>query len=255
MAEHLYHIAFGVEDAEDEAAFSVLTALAKSEGFGEPPEEHDAEDYDYHDGYEPDEDEPGTYLRFDILPRTDCGDWFCLKFRTQSEMSWARQFCRFIEKPVLIHEVHGENKVLKNDLGKDYFQLEFQCLRITPDGKTKTLRSSITDDSDLTEKAHGDFYQTVEFVFKTLLEDSIDDLFEMESMDFYRPAQENTLSPRLEGIARELKCAASISFATMGGAPFLKIEAPDGSKRFARVDDDELDALRESLGALIPEAV
>ncbi len=254
MSEHLYHLAFGIEDAEDESALAVLTALAKSEGFGEPPEEHDAEDYDHHDGYEPNEDAPGTYLRFDILPRSDDGDWICLKFRSLSELSWARQFCRFVKKPVLIHEVHGENIVLKNAAGKDYFQVDYQCLRITPDGDTKTLRSSITDDSGLTEEAYGDFYQTVEFVFKTLLEDSIDDLFDLESMDFYRPAQANTLSPRLEGIARELKCAKSISFETIGGASFLKIESLDGSKRFARLNDDELNALREALGSLVPEA-
>jgi hypothetical protein len=254
VAEHLYHLAFGVEDAEDEAAFSVLTELAESEGFGEPPEEHDPEDYDYHDGYEPDEDAPGTYLRFDILPRKDGGDWFCLKYRPCSEMVWARQFCRFLKKPVLIHEVHGENTVLKNAEGKDHYQIEYQCLRITPAGKSKVLQSSITDDSGLTERAYGSFYETVEFVFKNLLEESIDDLFDMESMDFYRPAGAHTLSPRLEGIARELKCAKSISFETMGGAPFLRIEAPDGSKRFARVNDDDLDALREALGSLIPEA-
>jgi hypothetical protein len=40
----------------------------------------------------------------------------------------------------------------------------------------------------------------------------------------------------------------------MGGVPFLRIEASDGSKRFARVSDDDLDALREVLGSLIPEA-
>lgn len=254
MAEQLYHLAFGVEDAEDEVAFSALTRLAESEGFGEPPEEHDPEDYDYHDGYEPNEDAPGTYLRFDVLPRKDDGDWFCLKYRTCSEMAWARQFCRFLKKPVLIYEVHGENTVLKNAEGKDYFQIEYQCLRITPDGKSKVLQSSITDDSGLSEQAYGGFYEAVDFVFKTLLEESIDDLFDMESMDFYRPAGTKTLSPRLEGIARELKCAKSVSFETMGGAPFLRIEAPDGSKRFARVNDDDLNALREALGSLLPEA-
>lgn len=254
VAEHVYHLAFGIEDAEDVSAFSVLTALAKSEGYGKPPEEHDPEDYGYHDGYEPNEDAPGTYLRFDVLPRTDGGDWFCLKFRSQSEISWARQFCRFVKKPVLIHEVHGENMVVKNAAEKEHFPIDYQCLRITPDGGTKTLRSSITDDSELVEEAHGDFYQSVEYVFNTLLQDSIDDLFDVESMDFYRPAQTKALSPRLEGIARELKCAKTIGFENMSGQLFLKIEAPDGSKRFARLNDDELSALREALGSLIPRA-
>lgn len=252
MAEHLYHLAFGVETPEDESAYSVLGALAKSEGFGEPPEDHDPEDYDYHDGYEPDEETPGTYLRFDVLPRNDGGDWFCLKFRPQSELAWARQFCRIIKRPVLIHEVHGENRTEKNAAGKEYFPIDYQCLRITPQGGTKTLRSSITDDSGLLETAHGDFYQSVEFVFNTLIQDTIDDLFDMECLDFYRPAQANTLSPRLEGISREIKCAASVCFESMGGQPFLKIEAPDGSKRFARLTADELASLRDALGSLIP---
>jgi hypothetical protein len=253
VAEQLYHLAFGAENAEEESAFAALATLAKSEGFGPPPEEHDPEAYDYHDGYEPDEESPGTYLRFDILPRKDGGDWLCLKFRSQSELVWARQFCRLIKKPVEIYEVHGEDKILKNASGEEYFQVDYQNLRITPDGDTKVLKSSITDDSELTEKAYGGFYETVDFVFNTLLADTIDDLFDMESIDFYRPASSNALSRRLEGIARELKCAKSIGFENMGGVPFLRIEAPDGSKRFAKVTQDELNILRETLGSLVPE--
>jgi hypothetical protein len=250
----LYHLTFGAADSHEESTLAILAALAKSEGFGPPPEDHDPEDYDYHDGYEPDDESPGTYLRFDILPRKDGGDWFCLKYRAQSEIVWARQFCRLIEQPVEIYEVHGEDKVLKNSSGKDYFPIEYQNLRITPNGDTQVLKSSITDDSELTETAHGDFYQSVDFVFNALLADTIDDFFDMESMDFYRPAGANSLSPRLEGIAREVKCAKSVRFEDVQGTSFLRIEAPDGSKRLARVSDADLDALRETLGSFLLEA-
>jgi hypothetical protein len=165
--------------------------------------------------------------------------------RTMPEL--ARAVARCLGTTLDVHELRvSDHEVASTEEPGEWgYESAAWSYELAADGAKRDRECPLQDGA--TETAHGDHYETASYLLERLVgEDRIRTLRRREY------ASISLLPPRLRDLANAIRSASSWEVQPQAPKSVVRVVQPDGSKRIAMLDADELRRLTDEVGAPKP---
>ncbi len=179
------------------------------------------------------------------------GAWVVMRTGQELPLSLARELAAKTDKTLVAHVLRIRQEVVELGKGEDEqgFRNQYRSLEVQPDGAMRDLEPTV--DHDFAARAHGDFEATAQAILFAMVseQDAFTPLGEPKHVAYVLPAPHTSeLPPRLAELVTLIQEAGAWSTQEVGGQKMVRLTLPDGSRRFSRVDADELAQIREVTG-------
>lgn len=229
--ERLTGMAMGVPLSLDDAADAFRDYMHEA-GWEAPPEEYDWE---------------GDYIRATAMDYGKHGRWIYVEELPEPRLEIARKFAEAIKAPVEVRQV----SVRERSRGDTNFSIKSRTIEFTAVGESKDLDFALPDSPEI-EEGFGDLYETAAALLGLMVHKNvIEPVGDPIPLVFYRPEPEEDddgIDPRIKKLAEEIKGSGSWEIVDMMGQQMLRVELSDGTRQMSRVDDDEIELLKELSG-------
>lgn len=166
----------------------------------------------------------------------------------------ARTMAVLVGKEVLFHEVTVEGEPGKDKL--DHKWARVMVVEVCPNGATR----DVPPEAHIDEPLNGmDRYKASRRLLRGLVDpkiakhpsEPIEIWMYREIEVFEEEEEEEQIQPRLKALIDDVAQALSVSMTEIGGQPALKLELPDGTRRFSVVSVQDLDIIRQATGVQV----
>lgn len=179
------------------------------------------------------------------------GAWVTMETQQPLPLSLARELASKVGKAITVHTLTVREEVVDVKGSEDQwgYRNQYRSLEVKPDGAVRDLESPI--DPDYAAVNHGDFEETANAILWAMVteQDSYSAIGEPRYVAYVLPPPRTSgLPPRMAELATLIQESGSWSVQSVGGQTMVRLQLPDGSRRFSRVTDEELAQLREATG-------
>ncbi len=247
-----------LDDLDDEQEDAILTLHGLAMGASDLAPRQLAKAFDTvvrTRGGRPEEDAEGVidgiWVEAELHSFEVHGAWVVMRTEQELPLSLARELASKTGKTLTVHVLQVKEEVLEIKGTEDEwgYRNQYRTLEVRPDGTMRDLEPSI--DPDYAVRAHGYFEETARALLWAMVteNDAFSALGEPRYIAYVLPPPRTSgLPPRLAELATLIQEAGAWTVQQVSGQTMVRLQLPDGSRRFSRVDDAELAQLRETTG-------
>jgi hypothetical protein len=179
------------------------------------------------------------------------GAWVTMETQHELPMSLARELAAKVGKSITVHTLVAREEVVDVKGSEDEwgYRNQYRSLEVAPDGVVSALEPPI--DADYAAVNHGDFEETANAILWAMVteQDAYSPLGEPRYVAYVLPPPRTSgLPPRMAELATLIHESGAWTVQNVAGQTMVRLQLPDGSRRFSRVTDEELAQLREATG-------
>lgn len=180
------------------------------------------------------------------------GAWVTMETAQELPISLARELAGKVGKAITVHTLVIREQVVEPKRGSEDewgFRNQYRSLEVQPDGAVRELEPPI--DADYAAVNHGDFEETANAILWAMVteQEAYSPLGEPRYVAYVLPPPRTSgLPPRMAELATLIEESGAWAVQNVGGQTMVRVQLPDGSRRFSRVSADELEQLREATG-------
>lgn len=200
---------------------------------------------------EADDNTPGLWVEARLHAFEVHGAWLTMETEHELSLALARELAAEVKKTITAHVLAVHEEVIEHDDSEESFgyRNQYRSLDVRPDGSMVDREPGV--DPDYATIAHGDFHATAHAILWMMVteQEAYSPIGEPRFIAYRLPPPRTAgLPPRLAELAARISEAGKFSVQQMSGQTMLRLQLPDGSRRFSRVSDEELEQLRAATG-------
>lgn len=179
------------------------------------------------------------------------GAWLVMETEHELPLSLARELANKTGKTLTVHTLQIREEVVEIKGSEDEwgYRNQYRSLEVKPDGTMRDREPPI--DAEYAAKSHGDFHETAGAILWAMVteQEAYSPIGEPRYVSYVLPPPRTSgLPPRLAELATLIQEAGTWSVQQVSGQTMVRLQLPDGSRRFSRVSDEELAQLKETTG-------
>lgn len=177
------------------------------------------------------------------------GAWVTMETEHELPLSLARELAGKVGKTITVHVLRTREEVVELQGSEDEwgYRNQYRSLEVRPDGTMRDREPTV--DPDYAAVNHGDFHETASAILMAMVteQEAYSPVGEPRYTSYVLPPPRTSgLPPRLAELATLIQEAGKWSVQQVGGQTMVRLQLPDGSRRFSRVSDEELEQLKET---------
>lgn len=196
------------------------------------------------------ESTPGIEVLAKLFSFEVHGAWLLLQTDHELSLALARELATQLERTITVHTLQVREEVIEHDGEDDWgYRNQYRSLDVRPDGSMVDREPTV--DPEYALRAHGDFHETAGAILWMMVceQEAYSPIGEPRIIGYRLPPPRTSgLPPRLAELASRIGEAGSYTVQQVSGQTMVRLQLPDGSRRFSRVTPEELDQLRAATG-------
>lgn len=179
------------------------------------------------------------------------GAWVTMETEHELPLSLARELASKVGKTITVHMLKIREEVVETKGSEDEwgYRNQYRSLDVRPDGTVLERESPV--EPEYAAVNHGDFNETANAILWAMVteQESYSAVGEPRYVAYVLPPPRTSgLPPRMAELATLIQESGSWTVQEVGGQTMVRLQLPDGSRRFSRVTPEELAQLREATG-------
>lgn len=175
------------------------------------------------------------------------GAWITMESEHELPLSLARELAAKVGKTITVHVLRTREEVVEVKGSEDEwgYRNQYRSFEVLPDGTMRERQPTI--DPSFAAVSHGDFHETANALLMAMVteQESYSPVGEPRYTGYVLPPPRTSgLPPRLAELATLIQEAGKWSIQEVSGQRMVRLTLPDGSRRFSRVTDEELEQLK-----------
>jgi hypothetical protein len=179
------------------------------------------------------------------------GAWLVMETDHEVSLALVRELAAKLDRTLMVHTLQVREEVVEIQGSEDEwgYRNQYRSLDVRPDGAMIDREPPV--ESEYAAVAHGDVHETASAILWMMVteQESFSPIGEPRYVGYLMPPPRTAgLPPRLAELATLIQEAGGFTIQEVGGQKMVRLQLPDGSRRFSRVSPEELEQLREATG-------